>query len=108
MWPPCQEEWRHEVPRCTNSKIIGHPLSGMGRINLTFRMQKQEWVDKVPTCLCGQRAIMKARVGVDGQGHTRYYYACDITMGPPCNYFEWVKMNETIEVGTQEQSAKKE
>ncbi|GMH45684.1 hypothetical protein BSKO_13647 [Bryopsis sp. KO-2023] len=92
MWPPCQEEWRHEVPKCSNLKFQHHPLSGTGRLNLTFRMLRPEWAAKVPKCRCGRGAIMKARVGVDSDGKTMYYFSCDTTQGKPCGYFEWVKM----------------
>lgn len=95
MWPPCQEEWRHEVPRCSNTKLEHNSISGSGRLNLTFRMLKPEWVKRVPLCRCGKGAIMKARVGVESDGRTKYYYSCDTTQGPPCGYFQWVDMEQS-------------
>lgn len=94
MWPPCQEEWRHEVPRCSNTKLEHNPISGSGRLNLTFRVVKPEWVKRVPLCRCGKRAIMKAKVGVEMDGSTKYYYSCDTTQGAPCGYFQWVEMEQ--------------
>ncbi|KAK9805888.1 hypothetical protein WJX73_001594 [Symbiochloris irregularis] len=42
MFPPTQEEWRHEVPK-TKSQCKPHPASGTARLNLTFRSLKPEW-----------------------------------------------------------------
>ena len=37
MWDDAQEGWLHSVPRCANSSIGRHPLTGLERISLTFR-----------------------------------------------------------------------
>lgn len=55
MWPPCQEEWLHEVPAisaaaASSGGLAAHPLYGPARINLTFRQHKQEWADRAPRC----------------------------------------------------------
>lgn len=60
MWPPCQEAWRHEVPR--SSRISSHPLSGRCRVNLTFRHYKEEWTRRCPRCRCGRPAMMRCTV----------------------------------------------
>ncbi|BDA47843.1 probable DNA oxidative demethylase ALKBH2 [Coccomyxa sp. Obi] len=95
MWPPTQEEWRHEVPR---SKAVGrHPVSGTARINLTFRRLDPASAARAPLCRCGNQAVLKASLnrrppagnnaGIrDGQ-HA-YYFACDNTKGS-CGFWRW-------------------
>ncbi|KAJ3090142.1 hypothetical protein HK102_004573 [Quaeritorhiza haematococci] len=39
--------------------VIPHPIAGYTRINLTFRMVRQEYARNVPRCRCGNVAEMK-------------------------------------------------
>ncbi|WIA23119.1 hypothetical protein OEZ86_010021 [Tetradesmus obliquus] len=84
MWPPCQEEWRHEVPK-TAKPLTPHSISGTARINLTFRSINTAWEAAVPPCRCGRRSVMKSRL-LQG-GCCCYYYACDNTQGPGCGFY---------------------
>ena len=36
-----------------------HPISGMARINLTFRRLDPQSAERAPRCKCGQRAVLK-------------------------------------------------
>ncbi|KAG0273792.1 hypothetical protein BGZ95_010396 [Linnemannia exigua] len=39
MWPPMQEEWKHEIPPVPT--VTPHPISGTARINITFRLRRE-------------------------------------------------------------------
>eukprot|EP00884_Botryococcus_braunii_P010896 jgi/Botrbrau1/19808/Bobra.0124s0051.1 len=77
MWPPCQEEWVHEVPK---TKSVGqHTVAGLQRVNLTFRKMKPDWSAMTPSCSCRRPAVLRA--------HTNgYFYVCDNTQGATCNF----------------------
>ncbi|KAL4452510.1 hypothetical protein ABPG75_008172 [Micractinium tetrahymenae] len=92
MWPPCQEAWKHEIPK-TTKPFPTHPSTGSTRYNLTFRRHKPEWEARAPLCRCGRRAVMKARqpkAALDGSPSCtlRYYYTCDSSKGPPCGFWQ--------------------
>ena len=36
-----------------------HPVSGMARINLTFRRLDPQSAARAPSCKCGQKAVLK-------------------------------------------------
>ncbi|DBA76676.1 TPA: hypothetical protein ACH3X2_008712 [Trebouxia sp. C0005] len=90
MWPPMQEAWKHEVPKCRH--VETHPISGKARINLTFRRLKPEWAAKSPCCRCNQQAVMKASLPSSATSQQRYYFACDNTKGPGCGFFSWAQI----------------
>ena len=69
MWSDAQERWTHAVPRCAESAIGRHPLSGLERISLTFRMKRAD-MPPLPRCHCGLPAALKAQGGT-------YYVFCD-------------------------------
>ncbi|KAL3152126.1 hypothetical protein ABBQ32_001224 [Trebouxia sp. C0010 RCD-2024] len=85
MWPPMQEAWKHEIPKCKH--VTSHPMTGKARINLTFRQLKPAWAEKAPCCRCGQRAVMKASLPSSAATEQQYYYTCDNTKGPGCGFF---------------------
>lgn len=92
MWPPMQEAWKHEVPKCKH--VENHPIAGKARINLTFRRLKPEWAGKSPCCRCNQQAVMKASLPSSATSQQRYYFACDNTKGPSCGFFSWAQIAE--------------
>ncbi|KAI9001676.1 hypothetical protein BC832DRAFT_522033, partial [Gaertneriomyces semiglobifer] len=53
MFPPMQEEYKHEVPKCNAKLLTRHPISKDTRINITFRVARQEYANTVPRCRCG-------------------------------------------------------
>lgn len=69
MWNDAQERWLHAVPRCADSSVGRHPLVGLERISLTFRMKRAD-LPILPRCRCGVPAALKAR----GQ---QYWLFCD-------------------------------
>ena len=68
MWDDAQERWTHAVPRCAESAIGRHPISGLERISLTFRMCRS--MPKLPDCNCGEPAALRCFGGV-------YMLICD-------------------------------
>ncbi|DBB16361.1 TPA: hypothetical protein ACH3X3_014656 [Trebouxia sp. C0006] len=93
MWPPMQEAWKHEVPKCKH--VERHFIAGKARINLTFRRLKPEWAGKSPCCRCNQQAVLKASLPSSATSQQRYYFACDNTKGPGCGFFSWAQIAET-------------
>ena len=73
MWDDAQECWTHSVPRCADSSIGRHPISGLERISLTFRMKRND-LPSLPNCFCGVPAALKGR----GRGDAvQYWLFCD-------------------------------
>ena len=46
-----------QVPR--SKSVRPHPISGMARINLTFRRLDLQSAARAPSCKCGQKAVLK-------------------------------------------------
>ncbi|KAK9867884.1 hypothetical protein WJX84_000142 [Apatococcus fuscideae] len=118
MWPPCQEAWKHEIPRTRTT--ARHAISGEARVNLTFRRLKPEWAARAPLCRCSQRSVLRCsskpsvqqrhppgspEAPVSHSRHSadsvptrwaasspsiqpRYYYTCDNTQGPGCGFWQ--------------------
>ena len=70
MWKDAQEGWLHSVPRCADAAIGRHPLAGLERLSLTFRMKRAD-MPPLPTCHCGVPAALKFAK----DGH--YWLFCD-------------------------------
>jgi alkylated DNA repair dioxygenase AlkB len=93
MFPPCQEEFKHEVPKVgaslntTLGTFIKHPMSQNSRICLTYRMTRSEYADRVPNCKCSRPAELRP-VTKQPQSAGRYFYICGTGK---CDYFEWLK-----------------
>mmetsp|Transcript_22517 Transcript_22517/g.53247 ORF Transcript_22517/g.53247 Transcript_22517/m.53247 type:complete len:91 (+) Transcript_22517:84-356(+) len=88
MWPPCQEEWKHEVPVEADKRLVVHPLSGLTRVNLTFRMRRDDYVKKAPRCTCDRTCRLKP-VFKQGDNCGRYFWACFGRAGETCEFFQW-------------------
>lgn len=82
MWDDCQEEWEHSVPRQADSSIGKHPVAGLVRISLTFRMARPELAEKQKLCSCGRPSVLKSKGG-------RYYLACSpMGTSSQCGFWE--------------------
>lgn len=46
-----------QVPR--SKSVKPHPVSGLARINLTFRRLDPQSAARAPSCKCGQKAVLK-------------------------------------------------
>ncbi|KAJ3221983.1 hypothetical protein HDU81_010214 [Chytriomyces hyalinus] len=92
MYPPMQELYKHEVP--PESNFPGHPLSGLARYNLTFRMHRPEFSNP-PLCKCGVRTDLKPvfKQTAEEPQSERYYWSCVKGRGGQmgCGHFEWLK-----------------
>ncbi|KAI8817826.1 uncharacterized protein EV422DRAFT_540120 [Fimicolochytrium jonesii] len=102
MHPPTQESYRHSIPKLTNPlHLIPHPISGSTRINLTFRVARDEYRAKeaIPVCKCGNpaelRVVLKRESSLG-----RYFYMCagggnegkGVKPGVNCGLFEWLDL----------------
>ncbi|KAG5463274.1 MAG: hypothetical protein BJ554DRAFT_562, partial [Olpidium bornovanus] len=68
-------QFRHDVPPVQS--LAPHPISGSARINLTFRMFRDEYCGAAatPVCDCGEKSILRVvqkREATSG----RYFYSC--------------------------------
>jgi alkylated DNA repair dioxygenase AlkB len=92
MLPPCQEEFKHEVPKVgstlnsTLGTLIQHPLAGTRRICLTFRMTRPEFADKVPNCSCNSPAELRPVIKQE-KTFGKYFYICGTGK---CSFFQWL------------------
>ncbi|KAJ3002614.1 hypothetical protein HKX48_002224 [Thoreauomyces humboldtii] len=103
MLPPMQEEYRHEVPKCNVRQLTRHPISGDVRINLTYRVAREEYRRNVPTCRCGNptelRTVLKQAATLG-----RYFYMCAgggnedraVPAGFNCGTFQWLDVKEKV------------
>ncbi|TPX47407.1 hypothetical protein SeLEV6574_g02681 [Synchytrium endobioticum] len=72
MFPPCQELWKHSVP--PQKSVIRHPISGLARINLTYRHYRLDYTDgDTPRCHCGNPCDLKPVMKKEGR-IGRYFY----------------------------------
>ncbi|KAJ3158926.1 hypothetical protein HDU86_002095 [Geranomyces michiganensis] len=103
MFPPCQEEYRHSVPKCQSSSLSPHPISHATRLNLTFRVSREEYQRSVPLCKCGNPAELRPVVKQE-KTFGRYFYMCGtggseargIPAGTNCGMFEWLDIKAKI------------
>ncbi|KAJ3123144.1 Cleavage and polyadenylation specificity factor subunit 3 [Nowakowskiella sp. JEL0407] len=110
MFPPLQELYRHELPKQKLIDVKRHTISGLARINLTFRMSKKEFVQKNPKCYCGNNTDLKITMNIKSQSYGRYFYSCGgageenkvsneektdqptrkkLARGEKCTFFQW-------------------
>ncbi|KAG0225650.1 hypothetical protein BGW41_004597 [Actinomortierella wolfii] len=98
MWPPMQEEWKHEVP--PQATITPHPVSGTSRINITYRLRRPEFSAKnTPRCHCGVAMVLRC-VFKNKANYGKYFYMCYAAgsqEGRTCGQFQWVDMQERID-----------
>ncbi|KAG0269472.1 hypothetical protein DFQ27_003384 [Actinomortierella ambigua] len=98
MWPPMQEEWKHEVP--PQATVTPHPVSGTSRINITYRLRRPEFTaENTPQCKCGVAMVLRC-VFKNKANYGRYFYMCYAAgsqQGRSCGEFHWVDMQERID-----------
>lgn len=79
-----------QVPK--SPKVAPHAIAGVGRFNLTFRREKQQWAERAPVCKCGRPAVLKAwqpKEQPPGPAtELRYAFSCDNTRGPACGFWQ--------------------
>ncbi|KAI8907917.1 hypothetical protein EDD86DRAFT_180317, partial [Gorgonomyces haynaldii] len=88
MFPPCQEEYKHEIPPVSQKRLhltgrlIPHPISKETRINLTYRMTIKL---ETPICFCNLPTELKP-VTKKKEHLGKYFYICPTSK---CSFFEW-------------------
>jgi hypothetical protein len=92
MFPPCQEDYKHEVPKVSNllnrtiGTLVKHPISGERRICLTYRMTRPDYANNIPICACQNptelRPVTKKQENIG-----KYFYICGTGK---CGYFKWL------------------
>ncbi|KAG0365096.1 hypothetical protein BGZ54_006861 [Gamsiella multidivaricata] len=101
MWPPMQEEWKHDVP--PQATVTPHPISGMARINITFRLRREGFTpEDTPVCKCGVAMVLRC-VFKNKANYGRYFYMCyaaGSNEGRTCGAFHWVDMDEKLKLVT--------
>ncbi|KAJ3281465.1 hypothetical protein HK104_011460 [Borealophlyctis nickersoniae] len=101
MFPPMQEEYRHEVPKIQPTRLTPHPLSRDTRINLTFRASRREYRESIPLCRCGNPSELRCVIKQEGN-LGRYFHMCGgggnpdrgIDVGHNCGFFQWLDLEE--------------
>ncbi|KAF9101114.1 hypothetical protein BGX27_011603 [Mortierella sp. AM989] len=99
MWPPMQEEWKHEIP--PQATVTPHPISGTARINITFRLRRDGFSPAdTPVCKCGVAMVLRC-VFKNRANYGRYFYMCyaaGSNEGRTCGAFHWVDMEEKLKL----------
>ncbi|KAJ3389249.1 hypothetical protein HDU92_001121 [Lobulomyces angularis] len=115
MLPGFQEGYKHEIPKQKVFEIKPNKLSGMQRVNFTFRMIRKEYFDALPYCFCGRRAVLKV-VFKKKDNFGKHFYFCGgvkvddentevdksdsvektesskkIILAKNCTYFKWLE-----------------
>ncbi|KAG0041851.1 hypothetical protein BGZ83_001233 [Gryganskiella cystojenkinii] len=97
MWPPMQEEWKHEVP--TVPTVTPHPISGTARINITYRLRRKGFSpEETPVCQCGVAMVLRC-VFKNKANYGKYFYMCYAAgsqEGRTCGEFHWVDMEQKL------------
>ncbi|KAJ3055884.1 hypothetical protein HK097_008881 [Rhizophlyctis rosea] len=102
MFPPCQEEFRHEVPQINPLRLTHNPISGDIRINLTYRVVRREY-HEIPRCRCNNPCELRCVVK-QPQTLGKYFYMCGIGGNPDrgleaghnCGFFEWLALEDMV------------
>ncbi|KAF9980003.1 hypothetical protein BGZ75_008997 [Mortierella antarctica] len=101
MWPPMQEEWKHEIP--PQATVTPHPISGTARINITYRLRRVGFSPKdTPVCKCGVAMVLRC-VFKNKANYGKYFYMCygaGSQEGRTCGEFHWVDMEERLHLAT--------
>ncbi|KAF9279591.1 hypothetical protein BGZ68_007813 [Mortierella alpina] len=101
MWPPMQEEWKHEIP--PQATVTPHPISGTARINITYRLRREGFSPKeTPVCKCGVAMVLRC-VFKNKANYGKYFYMCygaGSQEGRTCGEFHWVDMEERLHLAT--------
>ncbi|KAF9429686.1 hypothetical protein BGZ94_009837 [Podila epigama] len=97
MWPPMQEEWKHEVP--AQATVTPHPISGTARINITYRLRRPGFTpEETPVCRCGVAMVLRC-VFKNKANYGKYFYMCYAAgsqEGRTCGEFHWVDMEAKL------------
>ncbi|KAF9128250.1 hypothetical protein BGW39_005223 [Mortierella sp. 14UC] len=106
MWPPMQEEWKHEIPPVPT--VTPHPVSGTARINITFRLRREGFSpEDTPVCKCGVAMVLRC-VFKNKANYGRYFYMCYAAgskMGQTCGQFHWVDMEQKLGIVSSSSSS---
>ncbi|CAO3565084.1 unnamed protein product [Mortierella alpina] len=101
MWPPMQEEWKHEIP--AQATVTPHPISGTARINITYRLRREGFSPaETPVCKCGVAMVLRC-VFKNKANYGKYFYMCygaGSQEGRTCGEFHWVDMEERLHLAT--------
>ncbi|KAG0200086.1 hypothetical protein BGX28_006756 [Mortierella sp. GBA30] len=99
MWPPMQEEWKHEIP--PQATVTPHPISGTARINITYRLSREGFSpEDTPMCKCGVAMVLRC-VFKNKANYGKYFYMCygaGSQEGRTCGEFRWVDMEEKLKL----------
>uniref|UniRef100_A0A060T9X8 ARAD1B03278p n=1 Tax=Blastobotrys adeninivorans TaxID=409370 RepID=A0A060T9X8_BLAAD len=94
MHAGCQEEYKHSlIP--TARPLSPHPISGVTRLNVTYRMYLDDFkIDKVPKCDCNR--VMILRTTVDPSMNYKYIWQCGDSYqgGQGCSKLIYPKFSE--------------
>src|SRR5688572_20071895 len=96
-------------------QVERHPISGSRRINLTFRMVREEYMRNVPQCHCGKACEMRTVIRKESN-MGKYFYMCggdggggidygNPSTGTKCGFFRWLDcelMNENCKQAREE------
>lgn len=97
MHPPTQEYYKHDIPKITSNlpPIRRHPISGLERINMTFRHYREDFAaNKTPNCFCGNKMDLQVAFNKDRE---KYFYTCSGAggkgkkVGERCTFFRWLE-----------------
>lgn len=97
MGPPCQETYKHDVPKITSNlpSLKRNPISGTERINLTFRHYREDYeAAKIPSCNCGNKMDLQCAFKKDRE---KYFFTCagaggkGRRVGERCGFFKWLE-----------------
>ncbi|KAI9236751.1 MAG: hypothetical protein BYD32DRAFT_10997 [Podila humilis] len=107
MWPPMQEEWKHEIP--AQATVTPHPISGTARINITYRLSRPGFAPKdTPVCKCGVAMVLRC-VFKNKANYGKYFYMCYAAgsqEGKTCGEFHWVDMEAKLGLVKLEEEGK--
>ncbi|KIH90105.1 CUE domain protein [Sporothrix brasiliensis 5110] len=95
MHAEMQEEWKHCVTPAPS--IDPHPISGIKRINVTYRDYRADFhPNYIPRCKCGIACVLRV-VQRKLENHGRYFWMCHAGNIPDregCTFFLWAEFDD--------------
>lgn len=95
MHAEMQEEWKHSIAPAQT--IEPHPISGIKRINITYRDYKANMHPRyTPSCRCGVQTVLRV-VQRKKENWGRYFWMCHAGNVPGkegCTFFAWAEFDE--------------
>jgi hypothetical protein len=95
MHAEMQEEWKHSIVPA--QAIDPHPISGIRRINITYRDYKSYLHPRfTPRCKCAIPAVLRV-VQRKKENWGRYFWMCHAGNVPGkegCTFFEWARFSD--------------